>query len=56
MLGVFSLDAGRLESVQPHIDENHIAFFNGRQNVSVTGVIVVEPEISDRSSELKVKS
>ncbi len=56
MLGVLCLGAARFVSAAPVIDENHIAYYNGREDVSVTGVVVDEPEIWDRFIQLKVKS
>ena len=56
ILGILCLGAARQVSAEPLIDKNHIAFYNGRENVSVTGVVVDEPEIWDRAIQLKVKT
>jgi hypothetical protein len=52
----FCLGAACFASAEPLIDENHIAHYNGRDAVSVTAVVVDDPEIWDRFIQLKVKS
>ncbi|MEZ4592195.1 MAG: ComEC/Rec2 family competence protein [Chloroflexota bacterium] len=44
----------RYGTAVPTIDENHIAFYNGSRNVTITGLVVAEPDVSDRFVNLRV--
>ena len=56
ILGILCLGAARMVVAEPTINEAHIAFYNGRKDLSVTGVVVDEPEIWDRTIQLKVNA
>jgi hypothetical protein len=52
MLGILCLGAARVASTEPIIDENHIAYYTGRDAVSVTGAVIDEPgQIPDNNSK-----
>ncbi|MCA9919811.1 MAG: DUF4131 domain-containing protein, partial [Anaerolineales bacterium] len=50
-----ALGALRYGTAVPTIDENHIAFYNGSRNVTITGLVVAEPDVSDRFVNLRVE-
>ena len=54
-VGVLALAALRYGTAVPTIDETHIAFYNGTRNVTVTGLVVDEPDVRDRFVNLRVE-
>ncbi|MFZ1396950.1 MAG: ComEC/Rec2 family competence protein [Candidatus Promineifilaceae bacterium] len=45
----------RYGTAVPTIDENHIAYYNGSRNITITGLVVDEPDVSDRFVNLRVQ-
>lgn len=56
ILGILCRGTARLAAAEPLTDENHIAFYNGREDVSISSVVIDEPEIRDRAIQLKIKT
>ncbi len=52
--GMAGLGGARYTAVQPEINESHIAYYNGTANVTITGVVVDEPDVRDRSVNLRL--
>jgi competence protein ComEC len=51
---VFALGVIRYGTAVPTIDQHHIAYYNGTRNVTITGLVVDEPDVSDRFVNLRV--
>ena len=51
---ILALAALRYGTAVPTIDETHIAFYNGTRNVTITGLVVDEPDVRDRFVNLRV--
>ena len=51
---VLALGAIRYGTAVPTIDAQHIAYYNGTRNVTITGLVVDEPDVSDRFVNLRV--
>jgi competence protein ComEC len=54
-VAVLALAAVRYGTAVPTIDETHIAFYNGTRNVTITGLVVGEPDVRDRFVNLRVE-
>jgi len=54
--GFLGLGGLRYTAVLPHIDEHHIAYYNGTREIIITGLVVDEPDVRDRSINLRVKA
>lgn len=54
-VAVLALGAIRYGTAVSTIDQNHIAFYNGTRNVTITGLVVDEPDVRDRFVNLRVK-
>ncbi len=52
---VLALAALRYGTAVPTIDQNHIAYYNGTHNVTITGLVVDEPDVRDRFVNLRVE-
>lgn len=50
-----ALGALRYGTAVPTIDPNHIAHYNGTRNVTITGLVVDEPDVRDRFVNLRVE-
>lgn len=50
-----ALAAIRYGTAVPTIDQNHIAYYNGTRNVTITGLVVDEPDVRDRFVNLWVE-
>lgn len=50
-----ALAAMRYGTAVPTIDANHIAYYNGTRNVTITGLVVDEPDVRDRFVNLRVE-
>ncbi len=55
-LAIFFLAAGYYVFSLPIIDQTHIGYYNGQQEVVVTGLVVDEPDIRDQSVLLRVEA
>ena len=55
-LGLFCLGATYYISALPTIDRDHIAYYNEKATVIVTGLVVDEPDIRDQSIFLRLKA
>jgi competence protein ComEC len=53
-VAVVALAAVRYGTAVPTLDETHIAFYNGTRNVTITGLVVGEPDVRDRFVNLRV--
>ncbi|WP_420645787.1 DNA internalization-related competence protein ComEC/Rec2 [Candidatus Leptofilum sp.] len=53
-LAALALGAIRYGTAVPTIDQNHIAYYNGTRNVTITGLVVDEPDVRDRFVNLRV--
>ena len=51
---VLALAALRYGAAVPTIDETHIAYYNGTRNVTITGLVVDEPDVRDRFVNLRI--
>ncbi len=56
VVGFFCLGAGRFEAAAINIDPGHIAYYNGREEVIVTGLVADESEVHDRVTLLRLQS
>ena len=54
-VAVLALGAMRYGTAVPTIDAQHIAYYNGTRNVTITGLVVDEPDVSDRFVNLRVE-
>ena len=54
-VGLVALGGWRYDSAVPTIDDNHVATYNDSGPVTVTGLVVDEPDIRDRSINLRVQ-
>jgi competence protein ComEC len=54
-VGMMALGGWRYDAAVPTIDDNHIATYNDSGPVTVTGLVVDEPDIRDRSINLRVE-
>jgi competence protein ComEC len=52
---VLALAAIRYGTAVPTIDTGHIAYYNGTRNVTITGLVVDEPDVRDRFVNLRVE-
>lgn len=53
-LGAAGLGGARYLDAQPVIDQTHVAFYNGSDDVTLEGVVVREPDVRDRVIQLRV--
>lgn len=53
-VGMIGLGGARYTAVVPQINQNHIAYYNDTEDVTLTGLVVDEPSVSDRSVNLRV--
>ena len=56
LLGALGLGAARYGFAETQIDENHIAFYNGMEEIVLTGVVTDEPAVSDRWLQLQLQA
>jgi hypothetical protein len=54
-VGLLALGIWRFDTAVPTLDDNHIATYNDSGPVTVTGLVVDEPDIRDRSINLRVE-
>lgn len=54
-VGVLALGGMRYATAVPLINEQHIAYYNGSRSVTITGLVVDEPDVSDRFVNLRVE-
>ncbi len=55
-VGLLCLGAARYVTAVPHIDDAHIAFYNDSSTVTMTGLVVDEPDIRDRYVNLRLEA
>jgi competence protein ComEC len=57
LLGVVALGLGgaRYVTAVPTIDANHVAYYNDSRDVTLLGVVAEEPDVRDRSVNLRVR-
>ena len=53
-VGVLALGGMRYATAVPIINAQHIAYYNGSRSVTITGLVVAEPDVSDRFVNLRV--
>ncbi len=53
-LGLLAFGGARYTAVQPTITPAHIAYYNGTTDIIITGVVADEPDVRDRSVNLRV--
>ena len=53
---VFAFGGWRLQSATPPINESHIAFYNDQQKVVLVGVVVEEPDVREKKTNLTIKT
>ncbi len=53
-LGLLAFGGARYTAVQPTITPAHIAYYNGETAVTLTGIVAGEPDVRDRSINLRV--
>lgn len=49
------LGGARYQTAVPHIDADHVAFYNDGPDVTLTGIVVDEPDVRDRFVNLRVR-
>ncbi|MCL4869972.1 MAG: DNA internalization-related competence protein ComEC/Rec2 [Anaerolineae bacterium] len=54
-VGMVGLGCGRFLLAQPIIDQNHIAYYNNSGQLILTGVVITEPDVRDRSTNLRLQ-
>ena len=54
-VGVLALGGMRYATAVPTINEQHIAYYNGSRSVTITGLVVDEPDVNDRFVNLRVE-
>ncbi|MFQ5419996.1 MAG: ComEC/Rec2 family competence protein, partial [Anaerolineae bacterium] len=55
LLGV-SLGGARYVTAVPHITPAHIAHYNDGDELTLTGLVIAEPDVRDRSTNLRVQA
>ena len=55
VIGFFALGWFRYGAQLPTIDQNHIAFYNGGDEVTITGIVSDEPTPRERTTRLEVE-
>ena len=57
LLGVMALGLGgaRYVTAVPTIDANHVAYYNDSRDVTLLGLVAEEPDVRDRSVNLRVR-
>ena len=55
-LGISALAGGYYIVALPVVDTGHIAYYNGQQEVVVTGLVIDEPDIRDQNIFLRVEA
>jgi competence protein ComEC len=55
-LGLMCLGAVRYNVSIPQIDQNHVAYYNDREEIALTGLVSQEPEVRDRSIGLRLQA
>ena len=53
-LGAVGLGGARYQSAVPTIGESQVAYYNGAHDVTLTGLVVAEPDVRDRSVDLRL--
>ena len=53
-LSAVGFGGARYLSAVPNIDESHVAYYNGAHDVTLTGLVVAEPDVRDRSIDLRL--
>jgi len=51
---MIGLGGARYTAVQPTLNAHHIAYYNGTTGVTITGLVVDEPDVRDRSVNLRL--
>ncbi|MGW8319654.1 MAG: DNA internalization-related competence protein ComEC/Rec2, partial [Candidatus Promineifilaceae bacterium] len=55
-LAFLSLGAARYAAAQPNIDPGRVAYYNGREQVLVTGLVAGEPERNERDLQFHLRA
>lgn len=55
-IGLLALGGLRTTIALPDINEEHIAFYNGTKNVTISGLVVDEPDVRDRFTNLRIEA
>ena len=53
-VGAAGLGGARYQSTVPAIGDSHVAYYNGVHDVTLTGLVVAEPDVRDRSVDLRL--
>ncbi|HUM69901.1 MAG TPA: DUF4131 domain-containing protein, partial [Chloroflexota bacterium] len=53
-LGLLAFGGARYTAVQPTITPAHIAYYNGETDIKITGIVAGEPDVRDRSINLRI--
>ncbi|HFQ92773.1 MAG TPA: DNA internalization-related competence protein ComEC/Rec2 [Anaerolineae bacterium] len=54
-VGVIGLAGFRCHAALPIIDESHVAYYNDTDDITLTGLVAEEPEVTDRSINLRLE-
>ena len=54
-LAALGMGGGRYGTAVPHITSSHIAFYNDSETLTMTGLVVDEPDVRDRFTNLRVR-
>lgn len=54
-LAALALGGARYATAVPTIDSAHVAYYNGSPNLTLTGIVSDEPDVRDRSTNLRVR-
>ena len=55
-IGVLGFAGARYLTAVPSINESHIAYYNESSDVTITGIIVDEPDVRDRFTNVRVET
>jgi competence protein ComEC len=55
-VAALGLGAARYQAAVPQIDEHHLAFYNERDGVRLTAVVVDEPDVRDQNTNLRLRA
>jgi competence protein ComEC len=55
-VAALGLGAARYQAAVPQIDEHHLAYYNERDGIRLTAVVVDEPDVRDQNTNLRLRA
>ncbi|MBK9050141.1 MAG: DNA internalization-related competence protein ComEC/Rec2 [Chloroflexi bacterium] len=55
-VGMAGLGCGRMLSAQPVINTSHVSYYNNSGELTLTGLVIAEPDVRDRSVNLRLQA